>query len=246
MNDRSIAMDTETTGLSYKDGDRVIEIGCVEIIGNMPTDNHFHMFINPGRRKVNPEAIEIHGITDEFLADKPQMHDVMPKFLEFIGDSPLIIHNASFDTGMLNNELELLQKAKEAKGMSFPQKLPNEIVDTLHIARRLYPMSRNSLDALCTRFNIDRSQRTLHGALVDSWLLAQVYIEMMGYNRLDLGDHPLRQQAMNMAIESLVSTTGSRPVRPARPAVFPSESEATLHSQFVDKKIKDAIWGKYY
>ena len=243
MKDRTIAMDTETTGLSHKDGDRVIEIGCVEIIGNMPTENSFHMYINPGRRKVNPEAMEVHGITDEFLLDKPPMQDVMPKFLEFIGDSPLVIHNAPFDRGFMNAELGLLQKVK---GLGLPSEIPNEIIDTLTIARKLFPMARNSLDALCTRYGVDRSKRVLHGALVDADLLAHVYIELMGWTKLDLGDHPLRSQSMNMSIESLVSSRGNRPVRPARAAVLPSETEAALHAAFVDKKIKDPVWAKFF
>ncbi len=243
MKDRLIVLDTETTGLSYKDGDRVIEIGCVEVRGNMLTGEHYHVYINPGRRKVHPDAMAVHGITDEFLADKPTIDRIIHEFLDFIADSPIVIHNAPFDMGMLNNELELLQKVS---GITVPTKLENEIIDSLTIARQLYPMARNSLDGLCARFGIDKSSRTYHGALIDADLLAQVYIDMMGYSRLDLGDHPLRKQSMNMAVEALVSTTGNRPVRPARPALFPSEAESELHAAFVDKKLKNPLWAKFF
>nr|WP_250807682.1 DNA polymerase III subunit epsilon [Neorhizobium tomejilense] len=239
---RAFALDTETTGLSHKDGDRVIEIGAVEIVGNMPTDNTFHMYINPGRRKVHPDALAVHGITDEFLADKPTMDEVMPLFLEFIGGDPLIIHNAPFDRGFLNAELRLLQKSKVR---TFPQELGNEIIDTLDIARRRFPLARNTLDGLCTRFGVDSTNRVLHGALIDADLLANVYIHLMGLTQLDLGDHPGRGQAMNMSIGALVSASSNRPVRPARPAISPSDSENDRHAAFLGK-IKNPVWSKFF
>jgi DNA polymerase-3 subunit epsilon len=239
---RSIAFDTETTGLSHREGDRVIEIGAVEIIGNMPTENRFHAYINPGRRKVNPEATAIHGITDEDLADKPTMDKVMPLFLDFVGDSPLIAHNARFDTGFLNNELALLQKPFPGK---FPTELRNEIIDTLDIARRRFPMARNTLDGLCSRFGVDNTNRVLHGALIDADLLAHVYVHLMGLTQLDLGDHPARGNSMNMAVGALVSASASRPVRPARPAVAPSDTENDLHAAFI-AKIKNPVWAKFF
>lgn len=236
MNDRYIALDTETTGLLHKEGDRLIEFGCVEVIGNMPTGKIFHEYINPGRRKVHPDALKVHNISDEFLRDKPTMSEVMPSFIEFLGDSPMVIHNAPFDMGFINNELELLKMAP----------LPNKVIDSLDIARKMYPMARNSLDGLCLRFGVDRSQRTYHGALVDADLLAQVYIHLMGLDRLDLGDHPLRNQAMNMAVETLIASGSSRPVRHPRPALAPNDSELERHGAFVDGEIKEPLWAKFF
>ena len=236
MKDPFITLDTETTGLKHKEGDRVIEIGAIEFDGSLPTGRTFHMYINPGRRKVDPDAFAVHNISDEFLRDKPDMKSVMPLFLDFIGDLPLVIHNAPFDTGFLNNELELLKM----------EKLRNRIIDSLDIARRLYPMSRNNLDSLCQRFGIDKSQRTYHGALIDADLLGHVYVNMMGHNQLDLGDHPLRAANMSMAVEAMVSGGSSRPVRPVRPAIVPSEDEIALHAAFVDKNVKDPVWAKFF
>jgi DNA polymerase-3 subunit epsilon len=234
MKDRIIAMDTETTGLTHSDGDRVIEIGCVEIVGNMLTGNYFHMYVNPGRRKVHPEAYAVHKISDEDLLDKPPMSAVMPKFIEFIGDSPMVIHNAPFDMGFINAELKLL-KMKE---------LPNQIIDSLTIARKQYPNARNSLDALCGRFGIDTSKRVAHGAHIDAELLANVYIHMLGLNQLNLGDKSAESQTMNMTVSALVSNSLDRPVRPARPALMPNEVELAAHAGFLAKKIKSPIWAK--
>lgn len=167
---REIALDTETTGLSHKDGHRVIEIGAVEMVGHMRTGQHFHMYINP-QFPVSAGAFNVHGISDEFLADKPIMADVIDHFLEFIGESPLVIHNAPFDMGFLNNELRLLKR---------PFLALDRAHDTLQQARKKYPGGQNSLDGLCRRFNIDLSTRTKHGALLDAELLADVYAEMMG------------------------------------------------------------------
>jgi DNA polymerase III subunit epsilon len=238
--DVSFAMDTETTGISYKEGERVIEIGAVEMKGNIITGRTFHAYINPQGRRVDPEAFNVHGISDEFLKDKPTMDVVMQQFLDFVGDKPLVIHNAPFDTGFMNNELELLIKA----GHKLPNKLPNKIIDTLTIARKLYPMARNTLDMLCSRFGVDASGRDLHGALIDSYLLAEVYIEMMGFSKLDLGDHPLRRQNMSMAVETLVANKGTRPIRPARPALLPTTAELEMHAAFLSKKIPNSVWTK--
>lgn len=235
MNDRVISLDTETTGLSHKDGDRVIEIGAVEIVGNMETGRIFRAFINPGRRKVHPDAFAVHNISDEFLRDQPAAREVLPKFLEFVGDSPVVIHNAPFDMGFLQNELKM------AKMPEMGQK----VVDTLKLARELFPMSRNSLDALCTRFSVDRTQRTYHGALIDASLLAQVYISMMGLNRLDLGDRPFQQQ-MNAAVTTLIGSGVQRPVRHVRDPMMASEAELDSHAAFIDKEIKNSMWAKFF
>jgi DNA polymerase-3 subunit epsilon len=238
MKDRVISFDTETTGLHHREGDRLIEFGAVEIIGNMITGNYFHMFVNPGRQKVHEEALKVHGITDQFLKDQPPMEEVMPKFLEFVGDSPVVAHNAPFDMGFVNNELAMLKMPP----------LRNRVVDTLTEARKLFPMSQNTLDALCRRYNIDTSKRVKHGAHIDAELLADVYINMLGLNQLDLGDNRISNQNMNMnmAVAALVSNSLSRPVRPARPALLPSDAEIAAHAAFVDKKVKNAVWAKFF
>jgi DNA polymerase-3 subunit epsilon len=234
MKDRVIVFDTETTGLDPKDGDRVIEIGGVEVIGNMPTGEYFHMFVNPGRRKVHPDAYDIHKISDEFLRDKPPMSEVMPKFLEFIGDAPVVAHNAPFDIKFINAELALLKR----------DALPNGVIDTLTMARKMFPNARNTLDALCTRYGIDRSARVNHGAHIDAELLAQVYINMLGLNQLNLDAKPLENSSMNMSIAALVSSSLDRPVRPARPAIFPSAGELAAHAAFLKEQIKSPVWAK--
>jgi DNA polymerase-3 subunit epsilon len=237
MKDRAVIFDTETTGLLDAEGDRVIELGGVEIVGNLITGRTFHEYVNPGSRKVDREAYEVHGISDEFLADKPPMREVMPRFLDFVGDSPIVIHNAPFDMRFMNMETDRLKIAR----------IGNEIVDTLTLARKLFPTSRNNLDALCNRYNIDRSQRKFHGALLDADLLAQVYINMLGLNRLDLGDRPIFGPQAAGAVSAMLSAGGqARPARPYRPSLLPTEEEMQGHGLFVDKKIKDPIWARFH
>ena len=165
---REVVLDTETTGISVKDGHRLVEIGCVELDNLIPTKNRFHCYLNP-ERKVSEKALEVHGYTDEFLATQKKFLEVVEKFLDFIKNKRLIIHNADFDLSHLNNELAILGK----------KKLDNEIVDTLILARDKFPGSPVSLDALCKRFRIDNSQRTQHTALIDCDLLAKVYINLI-------------------------------------------------------------------
>jgi len=169
QNIREIIFDTETTGLSAKDGDRVIEIGAIELINRFPTGNIFHVFINPEGKEVHPDALEVHGISNAFLADKPNFADTIGDFDAFFGEGNLVAHNASFDMGFLNAELRRIDR---------PAIDPNRVVDTLTLARRKFPGQRNSLDALCSRFGIDNSRREKHGALLDSELLAEVYLEL--------------------------------------------------------------------
>jgi DNA polymerase-3 subunit epsilon len=169
-NEREICLDIETTGLDPKDGHRIIEIACVELIDKTKTGNVFHSYVNPSR-EVPKEAIAIHGITTEFLQDKPLFHHITYKFLDFIKDAKLIIHNAAFDTKFINYELNIL---------NIPQLDNTKIIDSLLIARSKFPGAQNSLDALCKRFGIDLSKRTKHGALLDSELLIDVYLELMG------------------------------------------------------------------
>lgn len=230
--ERIISLDTETTGLSHRNGDRVIEIGAVEIIGNLTTGRNFHCYANPGRRQVDPDALRVHGISNEFLNSYPPIAASIPGFLDFVGDSKIVIHNASFDMGFINNEFKL-------------QKLPlitNEIVDSLKIARELFPMARNSLDALCTRFGIDNSGRDYHGALIDAELLAQVYIKLLELDKLDLGDKLVdRGNAEDRKTQNYRSSF-SRPNRTPRPAILPTDQELLAHKTFIDSKIKNSIW----
>ena len=165
---KEIVLDTETTGISIKEGHRVVEIGCVEIENLIPTKRQFHCYLNP-ERKVSDAALKVHGYSDEFLSKQRKFNEIVEEFLEFIKDKRLIIHNAEFDLGHLNNELKILGKAK----------LQNEIVDTLILARDKFPGSQLSLDALCKRFRIDNSKRVQHTALIDCDLLAKVYINLL-------------------------------------------------------------------
>ena len=166
---KEIVLDTETTGLSVKDGHRIVEIGCIEIENLIPTKNVFHCYLNP-ERKVSESALKVHGYTDEFLADKKKFSDVADDFLKFIEGKKIIIHNAEFDIGHLNNELSLIKKEKISK---------ENVIDTLEIARNKFPGSGISLDALCKRFRIDNSKREKHTALIDCELLAKVYINLI-------------------------------------------------------------------
>ncbi len=173
---REIVLDTETTGLSPEKGDRVVEIGCVELINHVPSQNTFQVYLNP-ERDMDEGAQKIHGLTNEFLMDKPRFEEIAEDFISYIGNSKIIAHNASFDINFLNSELVRVNK----------DKIPEErVVDTLKIAREKFPGARNSLDALCKRFLIDNSNRKLHGALLDSELLAEVYLELIGGKEPDL------------------------------------------------------------
>jgi DNA polymerase-3 subunit epsilon len=227
---REIVLDTETTGLDALRGDRLIEIGCVEIVNRIPTGREFHRYINP-ERDIHHEAVAVHGLTLDFLRDKPLFKAVADEFLDFIGDAPLVMHNASFDVGFLNAELDRLGKPPLQSG---------RIIDTLTLARRRHPAGPNSLDALCKRYGIDTSVRTKHGALVDSLLLASVYVELLGE----------RQATLSLGSQTQVGTTARTPVRTARqrpeplaPRLTP-ETEAA-HREFVKTLGRDAVWLRY-
>ena len=184
---REIVLDTETTGLDPKGGDRLIELGCIELVNRMPTGREYHCYFTPEGRAVHPEAEAVHGLSGSFLLTQPRFADEVPKFLEFIGNAPLVIHNASFDIGFINHELERLGQQ---------QILSTRVVDTLALARRRHPAGPNSLDALCKRYGIDNSQRLKHGAIMDSLLLASVYVELIGERQstLSLGGHGTAEQ----------------------------------------------------
>jgi DNA polymerase III subunit epsilon len=227
---REIVLDTETTGLSPATGDRLVEIGCVELINHIPSGRHYHVYINP-QRSMPEEAFRVHGLSDEFLASKPVFKAVAEEFLAFIGDARLIIHNAAFDIGFLNYELE----------RAGHRALSNEVVDTVMLARDKHPGARVSLDALCKHYGIDNSRRTLHGALLDSQILAEVYLELIGGKQVSLA----------LIAETRVSgaeAIAARPVAPPRPMPLPSrisDHERAAHAELLASLGTDAIWNSY-
>lgn len=230
---REIIFDTETTGLDNR-ADRIIEIGGVELENQFPTGRTLHLFINPGDRKVHPDALAVHGITDEFLKDKPSFADVAEEILAFFEGARWIAHNATFDMGFINAELARL-------GM--PAIGSDRVLDTLSLARRKHPMGPNSLDALCRRYGIDNSHRTKHGALLDSELLAEVYIEMLGGKQAALGltTVEVRSEQVIEHGETIV-TIEPRPL--ALPTRLSPEALAD-HARMVEKIGGKAIWAKY-
>lgn len=221
---REIALDTETTGLDPTAGHRIVEIGCVELWGRIRTGKHFHVYVNP-EREVPPEATRIHGITNEFLADKPTFAEVAKDFLEFLGDSPLVIHNAEFDMKFINHQLA---------GIGEKMIPMDRTTDTVKIARKKFPGSPANLDALCRRFNIDLEARKFHGALLDAELLSDVYLELLGGRQAGL--------ALDAEKQSGLTTHADAPIRPAREFAIPAEDSAA-HEVFV-AGIKDALWKK--
>jgi len=230
---REIVLDTETTGLDHAKGDRLIEIGCVEIANRVPTGVEFHRFINPETRDVHPDAERVHGIKTSFLRDKPLFNAVAQDFLEFIGDSVLVIHNASFDIGFINMELERLRLAPLDMG---------RVVDTLVLARRKHPAGPNSLDALCKRYSIDTAQRTKHGAIVDSLLLAQVYLELLGERQATLGFGGGAQDPVRGHSSGAVRSARKAAVRHHSLPARLSADDETRHAEFVKTLGSDPIW----
>lgn len=217
---RQIILDTETTGFEPHNGDRIIEIGAVEMIKRRLTDHNYHQYINP-EREVPKDAIEVHGITDEFLVDKPLFASVVDDFMEYVKGAELIIHNAPFDVGFINNELSLLPNNRWGKIEDHCV-----ITDSLKLARKTYPGQRNSLDALCKRLYIDNSNRTLHGALLDSEILADVYLAMTG------GQTALMLAAEeNRNSDSGIENSRVRTDRPALKVLKASSEEMNLHQQ---------------
>ena len=227
---REIVLDTETTGLSPDNGDRVVEIGCVELINHVPTSYTFQVYLNP-EKQMDPGAEEVHGLTNEFLADKPKFIDVADDFLSFIGSSTLVAHNADFDVGFLNSELSRAKKEKIKT---------NRVVDTLKIARTKYPGARNSLDALCKRFSIDNSNRELHGALLDSELLAEVYLELVGGKEPNLELSSITRSPVNRINKSYISQLSRK--KKLEPRI--SEADEKNHKEFLSSFPKQSIWLK--
>lgn len=227
---REIVLDTETTGFDPESGDRIVEIGGVELLNHVPTSNIYHQYINP-ERAMPQEAFEVHGLGDDFLADKPKFSQIGQAFLDFIGDAKLVIHNAAFDIKFLNAEL---------RWMNLPQIPWDQAVDTLAIARQKFPGSPASLDALCRRFGIDNSNRTLHGALLDSEILAEVYLELIG------GRQPDFALSANAGQRDRIADTGGwRPAKrstPLPPRLTAKEQAA--HAAFIDTLGDDSLWPK--
>ena len=240
---REIVLDTETTGLEHDLGHRIIEIGAVELINHVPTGKHYHVYINP-ERDIDARASEVHGITNDQLADKPRFADIADDFLQFIDKATLVIHNASFDMGFINAELCRLQK---------PAISNDHVIDTLLMARQKFPGGQASLDALCKKFGIDNSDRDLHGALIDADLLAFVYIELIGGKQPDLmgaitSDANDKHQNQNLNVSpdqapAPASRADTSKIRP--PRQFPQDAdELAAHQQFI-ASINASIWQKY-
>ena len=229
---REIVFDTETTGTEHLGGDRVVEIGCVELLNHIPTGRVFHKYINP-ERPCHPEAFKVHGLSDEFLAGHPCFVALADEVCEFFGDARLIAHNASFDIAFMNAEL---------KRTGHPVIAMDRVLDSLALARRKHPGASNSLDALCQRYGIDNSRRTKHGALLDAELLAEVYVELIGGKQADLG------LAINAAPRILVpggigGARGERANRPSRPPL--DEAAIAAHLAFVNSLGGTPIWAEY-
>jgi DNA polymerase-3 subunit epsilon len=220
---REVVLDTETTGLDPAGGHRIVEIGCVELLNHAPTGRTYQAYVNP-QRKMPPEAFAVHGLSDEFLADKPAFADIADAFLAFLGDSPLIIHNAGFDLGFINAELERLKH---------PAVAADRAIDTVLLARRKFPGSPANLDALCRRFQVDLSDRDLHGALKDARLLSVVYLELIGG----------RQPGLELVSTSTQSATPTVPRTHTPRLVNPTSEEERAHAEFLGR-LTDPIWSQ--
>ena len=227
---RQIVLDTETTGLNPLGGDRIVEIGCVELINHIPTGRHFHRYVNPDRAMPD-EAYRVHGLSDEFLRDKPRFAEIAAEFFEFVGDATLIIHNAPFDMGFLDAE----------HGRARVPKLTNAVIDTVMLARQVHPGARVSLDSLCKHYGIDNSKRTLHGALLDSEILAEVYLELIGG----------RQVGLALTAEVILPTADirvSRALAVPRPSALPSrldEATRVAHAALLKTLGPEPLWNYY-
>ena len=216
---KEIVLDTETTGLSVRDGHRIVEIGCIELDNLVPTKNIFHVYLNP-ERKVSEKALEVHGYTDEFLSSKQKFIEIANDFLSFIRDKKIIIHNAEFDIGHLNNELSLIGEEKIKN---------SNVVDTLELARNKFPGSGISLDALCKRFRIDNSKREKHTALIDCELLAKVYINLIDQ----------KEPTLNLVEENLDKISSRQAnVDYFKKVIYPTEKELSEHNNFLKKNLK--------
>ena len=214
---KEVVLDTETTGLSVKDGHRIVEIGCIEIENLIPTKKNFHCYLNP-ERKVSEQAFEVHGYSDDFLSKQKKFAEVVDEFLEFINGKRLVIHNAEFDLGHLNNELLILGK----------KKINNEIVDTLVLARDKFPGSSINLDSLCKRYRIDNSRRTKHTALIDCDLLAKVYINLLDQ----------KEPTLDFQSEKKITEKNNENIQYYKKVIKPSDKEISLHQAYLKNNLK--------
>ena len=217
---KEIVLDTETTGLSIKNGHKIVEIGCIELDDLVLTSNKFHCYLNPGR-KVSKEAFEVHGYSDEFLSDKKKFHQIVDEFLYFIKNKKLIIHNAEFDLAHLNNELQLIGKNKIQK---------ENVIDTLDIARDKFPGSAINLDALCKRYRIDNSKREKHNALIDCELLAKIYINLIDQKEPMLNFHMKSEESLNQEKNKFNNYY--------KKIILPSSEELKLHKEYLKNSLK--------
>ena len=225
---REIVFDTETTGLDPLSGDRMVEIGCIELVNRVPTGRTYHAYFNP-QRPMPHAAEQVHGLSDAFLADKRCFHEHALELIDFLEDSPLVAHNAQFDFGFLNYEFGCC---------GHPEVVLDRMIDTLVLARRRHPGAKHSLDALCMRYGIDRSHRVRHGALLDAELLAQVYVELTGGRQIGLG---LAVECADVTVTTIAVAAVRREARPARPHAA-SEAELVRHRAFIGR-IKSPLWG---
>ena len=226
---REIVFDTETTGLSPEEGDKLVEIGAVELINHMPTGRTYHQYINPGR-DVPEEVVKVHGLTEEFLKNYPKLSEVAQDFINFVGDDGILVaHNASFDIHFINHEF---------KHLGFKTYPWERVVDTLEIARNKFPGARNNLDALCRRFNIDNSARTKHGALLDAELLSEVYLELLG------GAEPTMSLTAEDEIKSHPELKTENKIYHEPRSFSLSDEELRAHENFLKEKLTDAVWLK--
>ena len=227
---REIVFDTETTGLNPSAGDRMVEIGCIELVNRVETGRHFHAYFNPDR-PMPSEAEAVHGLSDIFLSDKPRFGELAEELLDFIEDSPLVAHNASFDFGFLNAELERCSRKSVCS---------SRMVDTLLLSRSRHPGAKHSLDALCARFGVDRSMRVKHGALLDAQLLAQVYVELTGGRQIGLGLVADTQPATVRAADKPVTIREPRLARPHQA----DAGELERHRAFISR-LANPLWARF-
>lgn len=229
---REIVFDTETTGLNPLTGDRIVEIGCVELVNKVETGHTFHAYFNPCR-PMPSGAEQVHGLTDIFLSDKPRFEEKCEELLAFIGDSPLIAHNASFDLGFMNHELGLCGRIPICS---------SRLVDTLMLARQRHPGAKHSLDALCARYGIDRSIRVKHGALIDAQLLAEVYVELTGGRQIGLSLTSVAYTSVQPTVVAVGAASVTARVRPPRPHA-PTAEELERHAAFL-ATVVDPLWNR--
>ncbi|MDH5423785.1 MAG: DNA polymerase III subunit epsilon [Gammaproteobacteria bacterium] len=237
---RQVVLDTETTGLDPRQGNRIIEIGCVELINRKLTGNHYHQYIQPDRES-EEGALAVHGITSEFLADKPRFEDIFDDFLSFIKGAELVIHNAPFDIGFIEHEFKLLNQNHAKELITINDHA--SVLDTLVMAKKMHPGQRNSLDALCKRYDVNNDKRELHGALLDAEILADVYLAMTGgQSNLLLDSNTESPEEEHKQRDEIIQKLSAN--RKASPVVLASAEEMTAHEEYLNKLGDGRLWGK--